>query len=94
MLGALGVSGLLVGAAGWAGIEIGRRYVDGALDRTTGNIREIAEVMVEHAISSMHVWLNLTLTISGGVVIIGVIVSLLSGLGGARREEVPVNRKR
>lgn len=94
MLGALGVSGLLVGAAGWAGIEVGRRYVDGALDRTTGNIREIAEVMVEHAISSMHVWLNLTLTISGGVVIIGIIVSLLSGLGGARREEVPVNRKR
>lgn len=93
MFGALGVSGLLVGAAGWAGIEIGRRHVDDALNRTTGNIREIADVMVQHAIDSMHVWLNLTLTISGGVVIIGVIVSLLSGLG-SRHEDVPVTRKR
>lgn len=93
MFGALGVSGLLVGAAGWAGIEIGRRHVDDALNRTTGNIREIADVMVQHAIDSMHVWLNLTLTISGGVVIIGVIVSLLSGLG-SRQEDVPVTRKR
>ena len=93
MFGALGVSGLLVGAAGWAGIEIGRRHVDDALNRTTGNIREIADVMVQHAIDSMRVWLNLTLTISGGVVIIGVIVSLLSGLG-SRREDVPVTRKR
>lgn len=93
MFGALGVSGLLVGAAGWAGIEIGRRHVDDALNRTTGNIREIADVMVQHAIDSMHVWLNLTLTISGGVVIIGVIVSLLSGLG-SRHEDMPVTRKR
>ena len=84
MLGALGVSGLLVGAAGWAGIEIGRRYVDDALTRTTGNIRAIADVMVEHAVNSMHMWLNLTLVISGGVVIIGVIVALLSGLGGSK----------
>ncbi|MGW0162019.1 hypothetical protein ACWDUN_22175 [Mycobacterium sp. NPDC003323] len=87
MIGALGVSGLLVGAAGWAGIEIGRRYVEDALNRTTGNIRGVAEVMVEHAIDSMHVWLNLTLTVSGGVLIIGVIVALLSGLGGARQAD-------
>ncbi|MGU3501305.1 hypothetical protein [Mycobacterium sp. C31M] len=85
MLGALGVSGLLVGAAGWAGIEIGRRYVGDALNRTSGNIRTIADVMVEHAIDSMHMWLNLTLIISGGVVIIGVIVALLSGLGGSKQ---------
>ena len=30
-IAALGVSGLLVGAAGWAGLEVGRRYVSNAL---------------------------------------------------------------
>ena len=33
-LAALGVSALLVGAAGWAGFEVGRRYIDDALNRT------------------------------------------------------------
>ncbi len=94
MIAALGVSGLLVGAAGWAGIEIGRGYVDDALSRTTGNIHAIADVMVEHGVASMHMWLNLTLTVGGGLVIIGVIVSLLSGLGRSRTEEVPAARKR
>jgi hypothetical protein len=88
MFAALGVSALLVGAAGWAGIEIGRRHVDDALNRTTGNIHAIADVMVDHAVNSMHMWLNLTLTVGGGMVIIGVIVSLLSGLGGSRQERV------
>ncbi|MGZ6791277.1 MAG: hypothetical protein ACXVGQ_15335, partial [Mycobacteriaceae bacterium] len=45
-LAALGVSALLVGAAGWAGLEVCRRYVDEALNRTTGDIRQVAEVMV------------------------------------------------
>jgi len=94
MIAALGVSGLLVGAAGWAGIEIGRRYVDDALARTAGNIHAIADAMVEHAVASMHMWLNLTLTVGGGLVIIGVIVSLLSGLGRSRTDEVPATRRR
>lgn len=94
MIAALGFSGLLVGAAGWAGIEIGRRHVDDALNRTAGNIQAIADVMVDHAVGSMHMWLNLTLTVGGGLVIVGVIVALLSGLGGARQEEVPVSRRR
>ena len=94
MFAALGVSALLVGAAGWAGIEIGRRYVDDALNRTTDNVHAIADVMVTHAVGSMHMWLNLTLTVGGGMVIIGVIVSLLSGLGGSRQDEVPATRKR
>ncbi|MGB0436930.1 MAG: hypothetical protein ACPGIJ_08155, partial [Mycobacterium sp.] len=51
---ALGVSALLVGAAGWAGIEVGRRDVEGALNRTTGDIRTVAEVMVAHAEDSLH----------------------------------------
>jgi hypothetical protein len=81
---ALGISALLVGAAGWAGIEIGRRYVDDALNRTPGDVHAIADVMVDHAVGSMHMWLNLTLTVGGGLVIIGVIVALLSGLGSGR----------
>ncbi len=78
-----------MGAAGWVGIEIGRRYVDDALNHTSGgDVHAIADVMVDHAVGSMHMWLNLTLTVGGGLVIIGgVIVALLSGLG-SRRDEV------
>lgn len=86
-IAALGISALLVGAAGWAGIEIGRRFVDDALNRTPGDVHAVADVMVDHAVGSMHMWLNLTLTVGGGLVIIGVIVALLSGLG-SRRDDV------
>jgi hypothetical protein len=83
-LAALGVSALLVGAAGWAGLEIGRRYLNHALDQTSGDIRRIADAMVAHAEGSLHQWLNLTLVIGGGLVIIGIIVALLGGLRGAQ----------
>jgi hypothetical protein len=79
-LASLGVSALLVGAAGWAGLEIGRRYLDDALSRTTGNIRTIADVMVAHAETSLHQWLNLTLAAGGVLVVFGVIVSMIGGL--------------
>lgn len=74
------MSGLLVGAAGWAGIEFGKRYVDDALNNTTGQVRRIADVMVGTAEAGMHQWLNITLIVGGGLVIIGVIVSLLASL--------------
>lgn len=83
-LAALGVSALLVGAAGWAGIEVGRRYVDDALNSTTGDIRQVADVMVNTAEAGLHQWLNLTLAVGGGLVIIGIIASML---GGLRRSE-------
>ena len=78
----LGVSALLVGAAGWAGIEVGRRYFGDALNRTGGDIRQIADVMVHHAEASLHQWLNVTLI--AGVVLVGfgVIVAML---GSVRR---------
>lgn len=80
-LAALGVSALVVGAAGWAGIEFGRRYLQTALDDgTSGNARRVADVMVATAQDSMHEWLNVTLIVGGGLVIVGVIVSLLAGL--------------
>lgn len=80
-VGALGVSALLVGAAGYAGIEVGsRRYVDHALNDTSGNVRRIAEVMVDHMISSMHLWLNLTLGAGGLLLVLGVIFTLIGGL--------------
>ena len=77
---ALGVSALLVGAAGWAGLEVSRRYVNEALNHTTGDIRQIADVMVGHAIDSLHHWLNLTLAGGAGLVVFGVIVAMLGGL--------------
>ena len=79
-LAALGISALLVGAAGWAALEITRRYIDDALNRTTGDIRQIADVMVQHAEGSLHQWLNLTLAAGGVLVVFGVIVSMLGGL--------------
>jgi hypothetical protein len=79
-LAALGVSALLVGAGGWAGLEVVRRYIDDALNRTTGDIREVADVMVGHAEASLHQWLNLTLAAGGVLVVFGVIVAVLGGL--------------
>jgi hypothetical protein len=83
-IAALGVSALLVGAAGWAGLEIARRYINDALNRTTGDIRQVAEIMVDHAEDSLHQWCNLTLAAGGVLVVLGVIVSML---GGLRRKE-------
>jgi len=80
MLVGLGVSALLVGAAGWAAIEFGRRQLNRLLDNTSGDIRRIAEILVGTAQDSMHQWLNITLIVGGGLVIIGVIVSLLVSL--------------
>jgi hypothetical protein len=79
-LAALGVSALLVGAAGWAGLEIGRRYLGNALQNTDGDIRRLAEALVGNAIGSLHQYLNLTLVGGGGLVILGVIVALLGSL--------------
>ena len=83
-LAALGVSALLVGAAGWAGLEVARRSINDALNRTTGDIRQVADVMVNHAEDSLHHWLNLTLAAGGVLVVFGVVVSML---GGLRRRE-------
>ena len=79
-LAALGVSALLVGAAGWAGLEVGRRRVDQALNDTSGDIRQIADALVGHATASMHHWLNLTLAAGGALVVLGVVVAMLGGL--------------
>ena len=79
-LTALGVSALLVGAAGWAGIEVGRRYMNAALNRTTGDIRTVAEVMVGTAEDSLHLWLNITLVVGAGLVVLGVVASMLGGV--------------
>lgn len=82
-LAALGVSGLLVGATGWAAMEYAQRYLRRALDGTSGNLRTVADAMVATAQTSAHQWLNVTLIVGGGLVIVGVIVSLLSGLAAA-----------
>lgn len=79
-LGALGVSGLVVGAAGWAGIEVGRRYVDDGLAATSDDVRNVAGAMVDHAIGSLHLWLNLTIAAGAALVLFGVLVSMLGGL--------------
>lgn len=76
----LGVSALLVGAAGWAGTEVGARYVNDALNRTTGDIRRIAEVIVGHAEAGLRQWLDLTLVAGAALVGLGVLVAIVGGL--------------
>ena len=94
-IAALGVSALLVGAAGWAGLEVGRHYVDAALAGATGDIHQIAESLAGQAISSMHQWLNMTLAIGGGLVILGLVFTLLGGIGrGSVREPAPIAAER
>ncbi|BBZ26525.1 hypothetical protein MMAD_08200 [Mycolicibacterium madagascariense] len=77
---ALGVSGLIVGAAGWAAIEVGRRYLARALDAAATDVRNVAAAMIEHAIGSAHTWLNLVLAAGGGLVVLGVLATTLGGL--------------
>jgi hypothetical protein len=79
-LGALGVSALLVGAAGWAGIEVARGRVNDALNATTGDIRQVATAMVDHAVGSMHLWLNMTLAVGAALVVLGVVFAVAGGL--------------
>jgi hypothetical protein len=79
-LAALGVSALLVGASGWAAIEVGRRRIDQALDATSGGIRQVADAMVGHAVDSLHLWLNLTLAAGAALVAFGIVVAMLGGL--------------
>lgn len=86
-LAALGVSALLVGAGGWAALAIGRGHIDDALNRTSGNVRTIADVMVNHAETSLHQWLNLTLAAGGVLVVFGVIATVLGAL--RRTQEIP-----
>lgn len=79
-LAALGVSALLVGAAGWAGLEVGSRRINQALNNTSGDIRQAADAMVGQVIDSMHHWLNLTLAAGGALVVLGIVVAMLGGL--------------
>jgi hypothetical protein len=79
-LAGLGVSALLVGAAGWAAIELGRHRVNDALNHTTGDIRRVADVMVGEAESSLHQWLDLTLAAGGVLAALGVVAALLGSL--------------
>jgi hypothetical protein len=79
-LAALGISAGLVGGFGWAAIELAQPTLRSALNQTSGSVRRIADVMLATAQSSMHQWLNIALIAGAGLVIVGVIVSLLAGL--------------
>jgi hypothetical protein len=79
-LAGLGISALLVGAAGWAAIEIARRRINDALNHTTGDIRRIADIMVREAESSLHQWLDVTLAAGGVLVVLGVLAAVLGSL--------------
>ncbi|MGA9490563.1 MAG: hypothetical protein WBV80_09980 [Mycobacterium sp.] len=79
-LAGLGISALLVGAAGRVGIEVARRAINDRLNDTTGDIRRIADVMVGQARGSLHHWLDLTLAAGGALMVLGVSAALLGSL--------------
>lgn len=79
-MSSLGVSALLVGAAGWVGTEVGARYLGAALDRSTGDIRQIADVMVRDAETALRQWLNMTLAAGAALVVLGVVLAVLGSL--------------
>jgi hypothetical protein len=76
----LGISALLVGTAGWAGLEIGRRYLDRPLNRVNDNLRDVADSLVTQAIGNAHHWLSLTMAAGGLVIVVGVVSGLVGGL--------------
>lgn len=78
-LAGLGVSALLVGAAGWAGIEIGRDRLNHALNLAAVDIRQIAGALLDSAQASLHHWLNATLAVGAGLVVAGVVVAAAGG---------------
>lgn len=79
-LAALGVSALLVGAAGWAGLEVARRHLNDVLNRANGDVRDVADALINHGVGSLHRWLNLTLAAGAVLVVLGVVLSMLGGL--------------
>ncbi|MBB4852705.1 hypothetical protein HNP40_000071 [Mycobacteroides chelonae] len=79
-LAGLGVSALLVGAAGWAGLEVGRRYLDRPLNRVTDNMRDVADSLVTQAVSNAHHWLSLTMAAGCLLIIIGVVSGMVGDL--------------
>lgn len=79
-LAGLGISGLLVGAAGWAAIELARGRINDALNYAGGDIRRIADVLVGEVESSLHQWLDLTLAAGGVLVVLGVLAAALGSL--------------
>lgn len=81
-LAGLGISALVVGAAGWIAIELARYPLNDALTTTNGVIRGIADAMVGQAERSLHDWLDFTLAAGGALVLLGVLVA---GLGSLRK---------
>ncbi len=79
-MSSLGVSALLVGTAGWVGIEVGAHYLNEALNRSTGDVRQIADVMVHNAEAALRQWLNLTLAAGAALVVLGVVLVMLGSL--------------
>ena len=79
-LTALGVSALLVGAAGWAAIEVGGRFVEAGLNPTPRSLRSGAAGRAHHPEASLHQWLNYTLIAGGALVLLGVVAAVLGGL--------------
>ncbi|MCA2250103.1 hypothetical protein JF729_20190, partial [Mycobacterium intracellulare] len=50
------------------------------LNRTTGDIRRVAEAMVGHAEAGVHQWLNVTLLAGAALVGLGVVVAMVGSL--------------
>ncbi len=90
-LTALGVAALAVAAGGWAAVEVARGRIDDALTDTGGDVRGIAEAMVDHAEHSLHHWFNLTMAAGAVLVVCGALVAAVGGVSAQRNlgEDLP-----
>ncbi len=79
-LAGLGVGGLLIGAGGFAGMEIGRAKLAGVLNHTSGDLRRIADAGLALIEADLHDRLTAVLLGGAGLVGVGVTVALAGAL--------------
>lgn len=77
---ALGISTLLVGATGWAALEVGLSHAKRPLARLTEEAREVADAVLHQAVGNAHQWLSVTMIAGVLVIIAGIAAGALGSL--------------
>lgn len=76
----LGISALLAGTVGWAGVAAGRGAVNDLMGRTAPAIRRIVDALVNQAIGDLHHWLIATLVVGAVLVTGGIALTQLPSI--------------
>jgi hypothetical protein len=76
-LASVGISALLIGAAGRAAIGIVGGRLNATLNNTSADMHAMAAAIIAQAEASLHHWLDLTFAVGGGLFVLGVVVAVL-----------------